>query len=146
MRAILFAATFMTVLLVGCNSPSSGTGVRTAGGVSPVAGAHPQSRFTTATITRRFNAAGEATNDKLTITDPEELAVLESYFAQAGKGERGPLSGGWAPTVTIQFKPAMGRTVRVTSNYEVWSEGMGDWPVKASLRDHIERLFARRQM
>ncbi len=139
-------ATFTAVLALGCSSPKNSGGARTAEGISPVVGAHAPSRFVTATITRRFDASGQATNDKLVINDPDELAVLESYFSQAGTGERGPQSGGWAPAVTIQFKPKLGRTLRVMSNYEVWSEGMGDWPVRSSLRDHIERLFAQRKL
>jgi hypothetical protein len=144
MRVILLAAAFTTVILMGCSAPSGGTGVKTAGGVKAAMGAHAQSRFISATITRRFDASGMATNDKLTITDPDQLAVLESYFPQAGTGERGPQSGGWAPAVTIELKPALGRKIRVMSNYEVWSEGMGDCPIRASFRDYIERLFASR--
>ena len=83
-------------------------------------------------------------NDRLTLSDPEQLAILESYFRQAGRGERGPLAGGWIPSLVITFKPALGREVKVHSNYQVWSEGIGDWPVKPALKDHVQRLFSRK--
>jgi hypothetical protein len=146
MRVIYLAAALATVVLVGCSAPSNGTGVRTASGISPAVGAHASSRFVSATISRRFDASGQATNDKLVINDPNELVALESYFSQAGTGERGPQSGGWSPAITIQFRPKLGRVIRVTSNYEVWSEGMGDWPVRTSLRNYIEQLFAQHKL
>jgi hypothetical protein len=102
-----------------------------------------ETRFVSATITRRFDAQGRMTNDKRTVTEPQELAQLESYFREAGRGERGPLTGGWVPSVVVAFKPKVGREVKVHSNYLVWSEGTGDWPVKPALKDYIERMFNR---
>ena len=147
MRAILYACALAGALAAfGCDSSGVGGGAQTAGGISPeVAVKRPNTRFVTATIERRFDASGQMTNDKLTIHDPEELAELEAFFPDAGAGARGPEVGGWSPAVIVQFKPLLGRTIRVMSNYEVWSEGTGDWPAKRALKDHVERLFAHRQ-
>lgn len=130
-------------LLAGCSSNSSGTpAVRTASGVDASVGAKPVSRFTSATILRRLDSAGTATNDHLTVKDPDELVALESFFPQVGTNQRGSGAGAWAPSVIIQFKPAQGRSIRVLTNYQVWSEGLGDWPVNPAFGDHLDRLFA----
>lgn len=140
------AACLGALLLIGCNS--SGSGSSTAGGIAAANGSasSPQatSRYVSATITRTFDSNGQATNDRLTVTDPNELVALQSYFASAGQGQRGPLTGGWQPSVIIKLKPAVGRQVRILTNYEVWSEGTGDWPAAAGMKDHLERMFANR--
>ncbi|HEX8523086.1 MAG TPA: hypothetical protein VF669_12585 [Tepidisphaeraceae bacterium] len=141
MRAVPLIA--LLLLVASCSSPNIRSGAG-ASGAARAAGARPVSRFISATISRKFNSNGVATNDRRTVADTEELVALESFFPQAGTSERGPLSGGWQPAVTIQFKRATGRSVRVITNYEVWSEGLGDWPVRPALKDHLDRLFARR--
>ncbi|MBA2707346.1 MAG: hypothetical protein H0U59_06040 [Gemmatimonadaceae bacterium] len=133
----------MVAMLTSCSQPSGGAGGAQAMATQdgPRMG---NSRFVSATVARKFDASGRVTNDRLTVTEPEELAMLESYFRQAGRGERGPLTGGWVPSVIVTFKPALGREVKVHSNYQVWSEGTGDWPVKGSLKDRVERMFDRK--
>ena len=54
---------------------------------------------------------------------------------------RGPASGGWVPSLVVTFKPKLGREVKIHSNYEVWSEGTGDWPATPAMKDYIARLF-----
>jgi hypothetical protein len=127
-----------------CSSPHAQP--RTAGAVSD-ANSGPQldsTRFVSATISRSFDSQGRATNDRLTVKSPEELAALEAFFREVGTGQRGPQAGGWMPAVVIKFKPVIGREVRVASNYEMWSEGVGNWPVKPALKDHLDRLFTHR--
>jgi hypothetical protein len=143
---LVVVLSLMVAGLVSCNQPGGGS----AGGGSAASIAQgPRigaSRFVSATVTRKLDASGKLTNDRLTVTKPQELAILESYFRQAGRGERGPLTGGWVPSVIVTFKPALGREVKVHSNYEVWSEGTGDWPVKGGLKDRIERMFDRKAL
>jgi len=129
--------------LASCSEPS-GSAAQGSPSVAQTGPKLGQSRFVSATITRKFDSSGQMTNDRLTINDREELATLEAYFSQAGRGERGPLTGGWVPAVIITFKPALGREVKIHSNYEVWSEGTGDWPAKRGLKDHVQRLFSRK--
>lgn len=100
-----------------------------------------QSRFISATVTRRFDPSGQMLNDRIVVKDPQELAKLESFFREAGRGERGPASGGWVPSLVVTFKPKLGREVKIHSNYEVWSEGTGDWPATPAMKDYIARLF-----
>ena len=126
--------------LVSCNQPSSGGSADGAASVSQGSGTG-RTRFVSATVTRKFDGSGRLTNDRLNVSDPQQLAALESYFRQAGRGERGPLAGGWVPSVIITFKPTLGREVKIHTNYEVWSEGLGDWPAKDGLKSQIERMF-----
>src|SRR5262245_3626411 len=144
MRALpsLLVVGTIAVGLASCSQPSGGEGA--ARQTPLVQGPQMErSRFISATVTRRFDAQGRMTNDRMVVKDAEELARLESYFKEAGRGERGPLTGGWVPSMVVTFKPKMGREVKVHTNYEVWSEGTGDWPVNVGLKDHMERLFAR---
>jgi len=147
MRTFVCLAACVGALLIGCNSSGSG-GNSTAGGIAAASGSanSPQasSKYVSATITRTFDSQGQATSDRMTITDPQELVALSSYFPTAGQAQRGPLAGGWQPAVIIKLKPAVGRQVRILTNYEVWSEGTGDWPAPAGMKDHLNRLFANR--
>ena len=140
----LIALSLITsALIAGCSAPAKQP--QTAGGVdSAAANSSNQSRYSSATVTRTMDSNGRATNDKITISDPQQLNRVMSYFPEAGQNRRGPLAGGWMPAITIHAHPKNGRAVVIRSNYEFWSEGTGDWPVDAGFRDYIDRLFRQR--
>lgn len=133
----------LTALTVGNHSSQSQDSASPAA-LSPAALSAKSTQYVSATIMRKFNSKGVATNDQLVLTSPREVARLEKYFPEMGSGRRGPTVAGWLPKVIIQFKPKMGRTIRVMTNYQVWTEGTGDWDMRPSFKFYLDQLFANR--
>ena len=73
----------------------------------------------------------------LSVLDVSDLTTIErvmSHFPQAFTGDRSLLHGGWVPAVIIETQDTNGRTVTITvsSQYNLWTCGHGDWPIAAS--------------
>jgi RNA polymerase sigma-70 factor (ECF subfamily) len=80
---------------------------------------------------------------KKTIKDKATLARIVSCFPEMGRGKKTNVFGGWLTSVTIKFEGSKGETVtvKVSHNWTNWSEGGGDWKVKANLLKYVGELF-----
>src|ERR1035437_1659287 len=78
------------------------------------------------------------------INDPQELAKFASFFPQMGKGKKSYIAGGWMSGTDIKLYKADGTvisiSVSVNDDYNVWSEGNGDWRVKGDLKTYLNKL------
>ncbi len=144
MRNPVLIVACLAGLVVGCHSSSDGGSSPSVGLTPSALGPSETTHYVSATIERLRNAQGRAATDQMALTDSGDLATLESYFPQLNSGERGRTVGAWTPAVIIHFKPALGRTIRVMTNDQVWTEGTGDWPISSDFKYYIDRLFARR--
>jgi hypothetical protein len=62
---------------------------------------------------------------------------LATYFPQLGRGQTSGIAGAWMSSVEVDFKAADGAITNVASNFEVWSEGSGDWATQPGLEAYI---------
>jgi len=76
---------------------------------------------------------------KITL-DAASANRLAAFFPQLGTGSRSRIAGAWMPTVEVDFKAADGKVTHVMSNFEVWSEGRGDWAAQPGLEAHVTEL------
>jgi hypothetical protein len=136
----LFAILIAVAMLAGCKSP--GTSAPSTGGAVESARGPAPTTYTTASISRTQDSRGNVASGSLTISDPQKIAQLAAYFPNAGTGQRSDESSAWTASVTVRLKTTAGRTVRVRSNYKVWSEGLGDWPLPERFGRFIDGLFA----
>jgi hypothetical protein len=58
-----------------------------------------------------------------------------------GEGRKSHRAGGWMLSVEINFVDRRGKTVRIWTNYEWWSEGEGDWPVAPGFESFITSML-----
>lgn len=100
------------------------------------------SNFTKAVVSLRVDEQNQPIDKTKEITDETEVLHLASFFPGLGEGKRSRVAALWEPTVEIHFTGADGKGVTVMSNFESWSEGKGDWPVKPGLKQYIRKLLA----
>jgi hypothetical protein len=89
-----------------------------------------------------LDASGKGKVERVTVTDPAEVARLASYFPRVGQGYRSGSAGGWIAGYSIKLDRAGGGTVNVSVNPETttWSEGQGDWDAKPGLKEYLDQL------
>lgn len=78
---------------------------------------------------------------KRTVKDKAALAKFVTCFPEMGRGKTSAIAGGWIPRVAVTFTGSKGETVTVNSTWTHWSEGGGDWRVKANLMKCTGELF-----
>src|SRR5262249_13861526 len=106
----------------------------------------PQPKFVKAEVTLH-RVPGDTEDPpkelKKTIKDKTTLDRFVSCFPEMGRGRKTNVFGGWLPGVTIKFEGSKGETVRVkvSHGWTNWSEGSGDWKVKANLLKYLGELF-----
>ena len=76
------------------------------------------------------------------ITDTNTIERVLSFFPGVGQGKASPDAGGWESEVEVVLTRLDGRSVVIRSDFESWSEGPGDWPVKGNLKSYVEHLLA----
>jgi hypothetical protein len=103
-----------------------------------------EGQFVNAVITRYLSYEGRPIQPVTTvITKPSELENLSSYFPQMGQGKKSAVAGGWIAFATIEFHrkgTPKSLIARVDPSFELWTEGKGDWPLKAGLRDYFRAI------
>jgi len=75
------------------------------------------------------------------VTDPQTVLKLLSFFPRMGQGRSSNIVAGCASRVSIVFVDEAGKEVKVASNYDVWSEGDGDWPMDPGFSSYISDLL-----
>ena len=92
-----------------------------------------------------LDASGKGKTERVTVTDPAEVARLASFFPGVGRGNTSGIAGGWIAGYSIKLDRAdSGGTVNVTVNPDAttWSEGKGDWDAKPGLKEYLDKLVA----
>ncbi len=95
------------------------------------------------TLRRGLGVQPGAQKEDLTkiVKDKATLAKFASCFPEAGRGKKSNTAGGWIPNITFKFTGSKGEIVNVSSTWTNWSEGHGDWLVKANLMKYAGELF-----
>ena len=96
-----------------------------------------QMNYASAVLTIREHPPAPDTKIPLDAAAANRLAT---FFPQLGTRRRSGIAGAWLPTVEVAFKAADGAVTHVTSNFEVWSEGHGDWAAQPGLEAHVAEL------
>ena len=78
---------------------------------------------------------------KKTVKDKATLAKFVACFPEIGRGKKSVTAGGWIARVRVKFTGSKGEVVTVHSTWTNWSEGSGDWLVKANLMKYTGELF-----
>lgn len=73
---------------------------------------------------------------KITL-DAASANHLAGFFPQLASGKKSRIAGAWMPTVEVQFQAADGAVTHVASNFDVWSEGRGDWAAQPGLEAYV---------
>lgn len=76
---------------------------------------------------------------KITL-DAASANRLATFFPQFGTGKDSGIAGTWMPTVEVDFTAADGTVTHVASNFDVWSEGRGDWPSQPGLEAFVSSI------
>lgn len=90
--------------------------------------------YASAIVTVRVRAPARSVKTTLDAASANRLAT---FFPQLGTRKKSGTAGAWMPKVEVDFKAADGAVTHVTSNFEVWSEGRGDWPVQPGLEAYV---------
>ena len=98
-----------------------------------------------ADITVFFDAEGNPSQTKVSVTDPEELERLLGFFPWIFSIRGSSIAGGWEAEATIEFGTKDGAVERVSTNYESYSVGNGDFDVPGDLRAYIAALIGDRE-
>lgn len=79
------------------------------------------------------------------VTDQAVLDGLADFFPQAGSMREGSVPpSGWVSVVGVRmsFSDNTTSTVDVSHNWDVWSEGPGDWPLRPGLQGFLAEIEA----
>jgi hypothetical protein len=99
-------------------------------------------KFVRAEVCYYFTPSGRRIPDrKQPITDPATVQRLVSFFPGVGEGRESDTAGGWEASVRIRLLADDGKTVTISSDFDDWSEGKGDWKVHGDLGALIADLF-----
>lgn len=93
--------------------------------------------YASARLTVRDYAPARSTKVTLDAASANRLAT---FFPQLGTGKKSRIAGAWMPTVEVNFKAADGAVTHVMSNFEVWSEGRGDWAAQPGLEVYVSSI------
>jgi hypothetical protein len=98
----------------------------------------PSAPYESAVVEQVIDVHGNRVRRSRAIMDLEQLV---SFFPGLGQGNRSEVAAPWKIAVTIRFMRPDGTEHIVTSSYDYWNEGAGDWPVDHSYSSYIESLF-----
>ena len=100
--------------------------------------------FSSVRVTQHYGEAGNPNpvERARNIEDVSVVKKLTSFFPNVGQGRRSHVVAGWEASVVMVFTRPDGTVLRVTSDFESWSERNGDWPVKGDLAKYVDELFA----
>jgi hypothetical protein len=99
--------------------------------------------FVKARIVQYFDADGQFMNGRmLAIDDAATIEQLTAFLPDVGKGKKSDTAAGWESSAVIRFDRKDKSTLRVATDFDDWSEGHGDWPVRGDLAGFVERKFA----
>lgn len=98
--------------------------------------------LTRATITRHVFTESGGPPETTVIEAPGEVIRLAGFFPGLGTGKSSDDASTWEPECDIVFERRSGAPLRISTDIEgVWSEGRGDWPLKAGFREYLEERF-----
>ena len=120
------------VLLLGCQP------------ATPATNSAPQ-EFVSVDLLRRLDYSAVSRNDTRTLTDPQAISRLESFFPQLETDRVSNLHADWYPWIVIQFKRADGSMTDVASDYRLYridDAKRGDFVAAPGFADFVEQLFA----
>jgi len=104
----------------------------------------PDPRTNWALISRAYDDAGLSRQDKRTLTAPDDIRQLKSYFPDMSTAATSNVHGAWSPLMVIQFHTADGADVYVVTDYRLYRIGdssRGDFVVRPGFADYMQRLF-----
>ncbi len=87
------------------------------------------------------DAAGKRVEREVTINDEARIRTLVGFLPGVGSGRTSNSAAAWEADVVIMLTRADGSQIRVSSNFESWSEGKGDWDVEAGFEQFVRGLF-----
>jgi len=87
---------------------------------------------------------GRSVNRVVSVAKVEQLKRLQSFFPGLSEGRESPEANPWDNSLTIRFRKADGGIVTVSSDFDFWTEGDGDWAVAnpKQFRVFIQELSA----
>ena len=101
--------------------------------------------YIAAEVRRRLSEDGLLRNDQLTVTTPDEIGTLRSFFPDMGTKHVSTIKEPWTPWIIIFFRRADGTGTYAVSDYRLYriDEGQsGEFVVSPGFGAHIEQLFS----
>jgi hypothetical protein len=77
----------------------------------------------------------------IVVRDSTTLSRLASYFPEMGRGKKAGPPHGWRGRCTITFKINNESRITVTTNFDWWTEGHGDWTVSNELLPFVQGIL-----
>ena len=96
-------------------------------------------------LRRWMDNLGNSHNDVRTITAPDELARLRSFFPEMQTNQTSDLHGPWQPLLLIRFVNNDDTQTTITTDYHLYRIGdgtRGDFIIKDGFSDEVDHLFA----
>jgi len=123
-------------LFAACNKEAPSTS-------NPQAAASLRNRgFIRAQIKRHFDAnENPVPTTAKTIDDATQIQKLIAFFPGCDTGRTSPITGNWKSHADVRVYRADGSSLLIKSDYKVWSEGNGDFPLRGPFRQYIATLF-----
>lgn len=101
--------------------------------------------FVNAKVTIYYDDQGRWVDGDEIVVEGAEFQHLLAFFPEVGMGKKGVAPSGWEAKVVIVLIRSDGTEQRVSSNFELWSEGNGDWPSAKEFRAYIEGLVVEKR-
>jgi hypothetical protein len=98
--------------------------------------------FTSAKVEYLKTTSGKVVNKTVNLEKTEAVETLVKFFPTAGQQRKSDIAAAWKAKVITTLTDKSGQEHKVSSNFEDWSEGYGDWPIVGKgFEEHIAELF-----
>ncbi len=98
--------------------------------------------FTTAEVKYIRTSAGKVLNKTIKVEKAEAIEKLVKFFPTVGEKRKSDIAAAWKANVIVTLTDKNGKEHVVSSNFDDWSEGSGDWPIIGKgFEEHIVELF-----
>jgi hypothetical protein len=100
--------------------------------------------FISAQVLRGRDDAGLPQNDARSITSPDELAHLESFFPDIGTRNESTLHDAVQPWIVVRFRNSAGTETYAISDYRIYkidTGTTGDFVVAPGFINYVQRIF-----
>ena len=149
-RAFLGVTTLCGVLATGCGrdriGPPDSRGNKNSshGQFEPPGTERKAMEYTRANVRIVYDPDTARYADRaVVIEDEAELQRLLSFFPGIGQARKSDLAHGSDDAVVVSFTKSDGTTLKVSSDFDFWNEGCGDWEVSDpnAFRNYIGGLL-----
>ena len=98
--------------------------------------------FVSAEVRYIRTTSGKVLNKTVKLDKTEAVEKLVKFFPTVGRQRESDIAAAWKANVIITLTDKGGQEYKVDTNFEVWSEVSGDWPVVGvGFEEYIVELF-----